>query len=419
MPQRGSPSDSFIHALLDHVEDLVVVIDPDGRIAYASPAAQRMLGYRRDDVLGTSAFDLVHPDDQVSALEGFESTLSSRDSRATPLLLRLRQKNGDWLDTEIIATNHVENRAIGGLLLTIRDVSASMRTDQALRESEEQYRLIVELAQEGIWKVDRDARITYANRALAHMLGTTVTDLIGRSIFDFLDGAGADGARHFGGRGVDVDGAHDLELLTKDGRRVWTRVSASPLRLPDGSYNGALALVTDVTERRELERRLAHDARHDALTGVANRHTLFDVLAAALHKRESCAVLFADLDHFKFVNDTYGHQAGDAILRAVAGRIASSIRSTDTVARVGGDEFVVVGTPLDGEREALDLGARIPEALANPVRVRSGSVPIAISVGIALANRNDSVDSVLARADDALYRAKRAGRGRIEIATAC
>jgi diguanylate cyclase (GGDEF)-like protein/PAS domain S-box-containing protein len=417
MPAGWSDANIF-KALIEHVEDLVVVVDRGGRIAYASPAAERMLGYGSREVLGLNAFELVHPDDQLSALEGFESTLSTPDSRATPLLLRLRRCDSSWLDTEVIATNHVANPSIGGLLLTIRDVSASMRTDGALRDSEEQYRLIVELAQEGIWKVDRDGRITYANRALAQMLGTTVRNLIGRLIFDFLDDEEADAARHFGSQETIVSGAHDFRLITADGRQLWTRISASPLRLPGGSYNGALALVTDVTERRELERRLEHDARHDALTGVANRHTLFNVLNAALHDNESCAVLFADLDHFKSVNDTYGHQAGDAILRAVAGRIAGSVRSTDTVARVGGDEFVVVGTPLRGEREALDLGARIPKALEHPVRIESAAVPIDVSVGIAFANRTDSVDSILARADDALYRAKHAGRARIEIAGA-
>jgi diguanylate cyclase (GGDEF)-like protein/PAS domain S-box-containing protein len=417
MTEDVSKADAFTSALIEHSEDLLVVVNGDGVLTYASPAARRMLGYEPADILGTNAFELVHPDDQIGALEGFESTLSSHDSRATPLLLRLRRSDGVWLDTEVIATNHLNDPTICGLLLTIRDVSASMRTDAALRQSEEHYRLIVELAQEGIWSVDRDARITYANRALAHMLGTTVAELVGRSIYDFLDAEDANAARHFGARHTAADGAHELRLITKDGRRLWTRVTASPLRLPGGVYNGALALVTDVTEQRALEQRLQYDARHDALTGVANRHALFDILDGALRAHDRCAVLFADLDHFKNVNDTYGHQAGDEILRAVANRISSGIRPTDTVARVGGDEFVVVGTPLQQDHDVVALGARIPQALKDPVRTQRATVPVNVSIGIAVATDDDNVDSILARADNALYRAKHAGRGRIEIAS--
>src|SRR5262249_7405170 len=149
--------------------------------------AALMLGYALDDLVGRNAFDLVHPDDQIDAFEGFVSTSSSADSRPTPLLMRLRHADQNWVDVEVIATNHLDDPVVDGLLLTICDVSSSMRTEESLRQSEERYRLIVELAHEGIWIVDGRATITYANRALARMLRTTVADLVGRSIFEFMD----------------------------------------------------------------------------------------------------------------------------------------------------------------------------------------------------------------------------------------
>src|SRR4029078_5070029 len=134
--------------------------------------------------------------DQVGALEGFESTMGSSDSRPLPLLLRLRRADGGWLQTEIIATNHLADESVRGLLLNIRDVERSMRTEEALRQSEAHHRLIVELAREGIWTVDAIGRTTFANRAMADMLDTTVTEMLGGSIFHFVDheykGAGAE-----------------------------------------------------------------------------------------------------------------------------------------------------------------------------------------------------------------------------------
>jgi diguanylate cyclase (GGDEF)-like protein/PAS domain S-box-containing protein len=328
----------------------------------------------------------------------------------------LLRANGEWLQTEVIATNHVDDPQVAGLLLTIRDVSESMRTDRALRESEAHYRLIVELAQEGIWVVDEDAVTTYANRAMAEMLGTTVRGLIGRSVFEFMDEAEEAEARVELERRRSGIADKDVRLITPDGRTVWTRMNASPMRSHDGDYRGAIALVTDVTERRCLEERLAHEARVDALTGVANRNTLFDVLEVEMARRRTCGVLFADLDNFKSINDTYGHSAGDETLRVVAERIMNVIRTHDTLARVGGDEFVVVSAPVRDADEAIAISERIPPTLREPIRVGGNSIPVALSIGVAVTEDGDTSDSILARADDALYRAKRAGRSRIEVA---
>ena len=178
-----------------------------------SDGAARLLGYRDGELVGSDAFDLVHPDDQASALEGFDSTVTFVDSRPTPVLLRLRQANGSWLACEVIATNHLADGEIRGLLLSIRDVSASMRTEQALRESEERYRLIVELAREGIWVIDADA----------------LTDL--REPGDGRD------ARH------DRHRAHRPFGLRLHGRRGTARDKGTP-RAPGRGHRGRVRLPT-------------------------------------------------------------------------------------------------------------------------------------------------------------------------------
>jgi diguanylate cyclase (GGDEF)-like protein/PAS domain S-box-containing protein len=395
--------------------DLISVIDAEGKMTYTSPAAEVMLGYGPGALVGINAFDLVHPVDQIGALEGFASTLSSSDSRPLPLLVRLRHADGSWLETEVIGTNHLDDPMIAGVVLNIRDVSASMRTEDALRGSEERYRLIVELAREGIGALDADGIITFANHALADLVGTTVGDLVGRSLFDLIDESDRDDARARVVAAEEYAGDdQDLRLAPHDGRLVWARIRASAMRQHDGTYCGGIVFVTDVTERRALERLLAEEARRDPLTGVANRKELFEVLSPILELGALTAALYVDLDGFKEVNDRFGHTLGDELLCSVAARVRSAIRGVDTVARVGGDEFVVVCRDLESTDEAVAIGRRIRETLAQPFGLAVGSVRIDSSIGIAFGRGTDA-DSLLARADQALYRAKRKGRGRIEI----
>ncbi len=402
-------------ALVRVSPDLLAVIDESGVLSFASPAAEAMLGYAPNGLIGVNAFDLVHPVDQVSALEGFASTMSSTDSRALPLLIRLRHTDGSWLETEIIGTNHLADPEIEGVVLNIRDVSDSMRTEDALRISEERYRLIVELAREGICMMDADGHTTYANHALADLLGTTVSELLGGSLFDFVEeSARADAQVRITGAGDEADDEADIQLVAIDHRVVWARLRSSAVRLHDGTYRGAIVFVTDVTERRALEQRLAEEARRDPLTGVANRKELFEVLSPILEQGTLTAALYVDLDGFKEVNDRFGHTIGDELLCSVAARVRGAIRGIDTVARVGGDEFVVVCRDLESTEEAVAIGTRIRETLEMPFGLVVGSVQIDSSIGIAF-SRTPDADNLLARADQALYRAKRKGRGRIEI----
>jgi diguanylate cyclase (GGDEF)-like protein/PAS domain S-box-containing protein len=411
----------FINALVDVSPDVIAVMDSLGALKYTSPAAAAMLGYGTGELIGTSAFDLVHPTDQIGALEGFASTLSSSDSRALPLLVRLRHADGSWLATEIIGTNHLSDPVIEGMVLNIRDVSESMRTEEALRESEERYRLIVELAREGICVVDAVGKTTFANHALVDLLGTTVAEMLGHSLFDFVHEAErAEAESRIAGlgpiarEGDDGRGEHDLRLVTVDRRLVWARVQSSAVRRHDGTYLGAIVFVTDVTERRALEQRLAEEARRDPLTGVANRTELFEVLTPILEQGALTAALYVDLDGFKEVNDRFGHTLGDELLCSVAARVRGAIREIDTLARVGGDEFVVICRELESTEEAVTIARRIREVLGQPFRLAVGSVRIDASIGIAFGRRADA-DGLIARADQALYRAKRKGRGRIEI----
>lgn len=192
---------------------------------------------------------------------------------------------------------------------------------------------------------------------------------------------------------------------------------------PDLDRNGIVSRISglgrDITAQRQTEDDLAYRATHDALTGLPNRSLLFDHLTMALARaaRESLpvAILFCDLDRFKAVNDTYGHEAGDELLREVAERLRAAVRPSDTVARLAGDEFVVVCEQIESEIEALSIADRITRTIAEPFSLAAGQAEVTASLGVALSEPGDATADLLQEADSAMYRAKRAGRARAEL----
>jgi diguanylate cyclase (GGDEF)-like protein len=214
--------------------------------------------------------------------------------------------------------------------------------------------------------------------------------------------------------------AHDVRLRHRDGSFPWFDVEAN--HLPPGSgATGILLTCHETTERRAIAQRLAQEASHDPLTGLPNRSSFAEKLEETADDGRPFAVLFIDLDHFKPVNDTYGHSAGDTVLRTVALRLRDTVRvdasraNGDLVCRLGGDEFAIVLCDVTPER-ACDIAERIIATVAVPVPLAHTVVHIGATVGIAMSSADgDSPLETVRHADAAMYRAKEAGRGRYDI----
>jgi diguanylate cyclase (GGDEF)-like protein len=249
--------------------------------------------------------------------------------------------------------------------------------------------------------LDGTGRILEANPALGLFLGRDVSDLLGTALHQL---AATDDVGRF------RVGSSERRLRHERGHDIWAVVSA--VGLPEAGAGALLVCLDDATGRRNTERMLLHAALHDSLTNLPNRRLLRDRLDTALARAQrsasTVAVLFVDLDRFKDVNDTYGHDAGDEVLVAVAGGIHAALRSSDTVARLGGDEFLVVCEDVTDERDIVQLAQRILVHVAKPVAVRGQSVSVAASIGIAIAGpRSESGDELIRLADVAMFRAKR------------
>ncbi|HLY63985.1 MAG TPA: EAL domain-containing protein [Chloroflexota bacterium] len=310
---------------------------------------------------------------------------------------------------EALAANLASIIAITGLH---RELSLA----RALQTSQEQYRRIVETAAEGIWTLDAAGKTIYANQQLCRMLGYQADDLLGRPIEAFT----ADGHFRVLIKQTDDQDASftkqtDTLFLRKDGSELWAMASVSPVVGADGAFIESLVMLTDVTERRQAEEALKRQALHDGLTDLPNRTLLEDRLAQALKLAErhesSGGLLLLDLDRFKEVNDGLGHFAGDELLRQIGPRLRAALRQSDTVARWGGDEFMIL-LPDARHIDAASVAAKLLEALEAPFQVGRHSIRIGASAGVVMFPEDGAdVETLIRRADLAMYRAKRDGGG--------
>jgi diguanylate cyclase (GGDEF)-like protein/PAS domain S-box-containing protein len=289
-------------------------------------------------------------------------------------------------------------------------VTTRKAAELALKEREEHFRHIVETTREGMWTFDSAGRTTYVNPRMAELLGAADSELLAGSIFDFI----APDERALMQASLDRRSAgmlsSEMRFIRRNAQEIWALVSTSPLLDSRGEYLGMLAMIDDITERKTFEKQLSQLAFFDQLTGLPNRGLLLDRLgqAVARHGRTegSVAVLFLDLDNFKLINDSLGHEAGDRVLCAVADRLRATLRAEDTAARVGGDEFVVVLDSVNAPIDALQAAERIAESVRRPLLIGEQELFLGISTGIAVGARLDPPETLIRQADLAMYRAK-------------
>ncbi|MGA9746301.1 MAG: PAS domain S-box protein [Nocardioides sp.] len=406
--ERVEAQDAFFRGVYRRAADPAFALDAEGKVLYASPAFTRVFGYQPEQV--RTSLDFLHPDD-VPRVRAAISRLETVDGGSDRLVVRGRDITGRWRWFEAVTTNYLRDPSIGGVVVNLREVTAEITAREDLRRSEERYRAIVETAQEGILLLDPRGDVLFGNEKMAEIFGIDPIALGEANAFDLFEEQdrtvvrGTHGPEHF-----EVGYAHP------DGSRRILSVSASPLAGDDGGEVGSLGMVSDVTTAREAEAELRYQALHDSLTGLPNRALLVDRLRMAEARQHrsgdpgGLAVIFLDLDHFKLVNDSRGHEAGDRLLVDAATRLIAAVRDTDTVARLGGDEFAVVCERSTPEEVEL-VAERIQRALTAPFELDGGLVSVGASLGIALSPPHDPAD-LLRFADAAMYASKAGGRGR-------
>ena len=424
--ERKSTEESMarLSAIVESSEDSIIAETLEGTITAWNPASRRLYGYSVQEALGQPSTELVVPEAQREELLEIRESLQRGERVERRDTLR-RKKDG----TEVIVSLHVSPiyDASGHLVGTstiARDVSDRRRLEQERWLFEERFRIGFERGAIGMAMLDMRRQLTRVNRALCTMLGRSEDELVGKTIESFVHplevqlAVQASSAQTAG----NVEGFHgDRRFVRKDGEEVWATVDSALVRDADGKPLYLFSQMQDITDRKRSEQALAHQALHDALTGLPNRALLYDRLGQAIERSVrgvgQVAVLFLDLDRFKLVNDGLGHAAGDVLLIDLAQRLSAGVRRSDTVARFGGDEFVVMREDVDAT-EAVELGEQVIAVFHDPFVVDGAELHVAASCGLVLVGAGTSVDEALRDADAAMYRAKERGGAHVELFSA-
>lgn len=303
---------------------------------------------------------------------------------------------------------------------SFRDVTARFTAEAALRESEIRYRLLFEQNAAGVCVSHLDGKIVDCNATFASMLGFRRHDLVGRSMPELYANPAEAGELIALLRGVGTLNSVEIELRREDRRALW--VLENLVLVGDAITGVVHATVVDISDRKRAEEQIEFHAYHDVLTHLPNRKLFTDRLRHALTRAKragkSVAVMFIDVDHFKTINDTFGHTAGDELLLEMAGRLRECVREDDTVARMGGDEFAIILAELRQAPDAMFVAQKILEAAQEPLSIAGVSLVVTVSIGISI-YPVDGVDpeSLLRNADSAMYRAKEGGRNNYQLCT--
>ena len=307
----------------------------------------------------------------------------------------------------------------------VDDVAARRRTEKALQESEQRFRQLVAMSSDWYWEQDANLRFTSVTGGLSAKGGINTESLLGKTHWDRVPAMLTSewGQRHIAqleARQPFLD--LEYEALDDAGVRRWYAINGEPIFDELGNFLGYRGTGSDITERKEAEHRVHHVAQHDALTGLPNRSLLQDRLGQAVAYANRTAlpvwVILIDLDRFKFVNDSMGHKAGDVLLMTIAARLRSALRDSDTVARLSGDEFVVILSEHPGAPLAPEIVQRMMDAVARPVMLGTHEFFVTCSVGVAVYPHHLAApDTLIEHADIAMYRAKKLGRNNFQFYT--
>ena len=429
---RARTNERRFNAIARVTRHVFIITDSGYQMKYANPALQEVIGYTYEEVVENGIKPILHPEDEE------EHKRKLRYLRDTPHSTifsrhRTRHKDGHWVWLETHGYNMLHDSAINGLVFSLEDITLRKDTELKLEEETALLRSVLDLNPTMIYAKDTEGRYTISNLSFQKLFGySSEEELRGKTLYELLASRQHEGDQRSAREVADEIEAQDRHIIEtgaplqnlelkgfwRNDLDRWYRTDKYPLRDTQGRITGVLGITRDVTERKHYENRIEHQTMHDTLTGLPNRRFLVKRMATAIEdsrqRQASLTLLFCDLDFFKSVNDTHGHDFGDKCLVETARRIVAAVAPEDFVARFGGNEFVVLTNA--SLAEATVKADTIMYAVSQPLVFNDVVVKLQTSIGIAqLGAEHRTPAELIQDADAAMYQAKERGRNRAAI----
>ena len=408
-----------LKTLLNHLHDGVFAIE-NGLMVYANQALATLIEYPLDEILQQPFTRFIFEDDLEKVVSYYQARLQGVDV-PNEYEFRMFSKQGNTIDVRINVGVSVAEDGLRTSIGTIKDLRETKRTMRDLARSQRDIASILDNMPDVFYRTDLQGLITLMSPSCEEVLGYTADEMIGRPLASFYC-TPSEREKILNALGEGKGKARHVEacLVHKNGCRVWISTNAYMRLDENGQIVGVEGIARNITERKELEDRLTTFARIDDLTQICNRRYFHEEaekqLVLAHRYQRPVALLMLDLDRFKQVNDTYGHRAGDEVLKHFSRICRGTIRETDIIGRTGGEEFAILlpETALDS---AFLLAERIRSSVeSSALKLDKTILPYSVSIGVAVkGSETMRMEEFLSQADEALYEAKDAGRNRIRV----
>lgn len=406
--------------LVENANEAILVVQ-DNTVKFANPKTFQASGYSKEEIFSTPFVEFIHPEDRKAIMDRYLMRIRGKELAHTqPVRFITRKGDIKWVEFNAVSIKWEGEPAL--LVLAI-DITERRKEEKELAEERELLQQLMDNIPDSIYFKDRDNRFIRVNKAKARHSNTTPEEMVGKTDFDFLPHEEARKA-FLDERKVVKSGnpiVNKIERITHaDGKQYWVSVTKVPRYNMEGEIVGTLGISRDITEQREREKQLSYIATHDTLTGLANRPLFNDRLSLAMararRERYSFPIMLFDLDDFKDINDTLGHTAGDRLLQAVAVRLNKILRGTDTIARMGGDEFLLLLPEAKTREATIAVARKVLAVFQKPFLIEAREIKITVSIGIAFyPTDGKDGDSLIKNADIAMYQAKDKGKNNFQF----
>jgi diguanylate cyclase (GGDEF)-like protein/PAS domain S-box-containing protein len=420
MVKKLMESNERYQSLFSHNPDGILTLDKRGFITNGNLAIESITGYNVIDLVGKSFKDIMNNNSKLSIDEIYKEAIMGNQQNRDLVLVN---KQGKLINISLKVIPLIIDQEVLGLFATFKDITKQLQNIEKLEESEKRFRIIAENAHDLITLINNEGKIIYVSPSYRSILGYNHKEYIGNFFYHNVhENDVKELTKKFKDsidRGIPIK--TEFRQYNNEGDWIWCESISKPVFNQKKEFQHLVVLTRDITLRKEYEDKLRYFAYHDSLTGLPNRlffNKKFNIAKEKfLQNKDGLALIILDIDYFKLINDNYGHDIGDSVIKEFSNRIKQSVREIDTVARLGGDEFIVLLPEIQSSENVFKIAESIKKNIGNPWNINDEELRITTSMGITMASlsKDFSNTTLMKQADIALYSVKEGGRNAYKL----